>query len=251
MSARAVPQRGCDASAAVATDVSGALVSRFDPSTFELGLRLSNDTSITVDVRGLLHLGASVSKVDSVGTTKLAVQDGKFEGIQGSIGCYSVESHSDLGVFRNVTAAAAARVRRLGPTRNRRLRRVVVESDDEDDRLSPTSEGARRGPCGPWGPRPSSRVPHLDTPWFPSSPVGRARQSSPAYSPTSPPYAPTSPSYAPFSPAYSPTSPPYAPTSPVSGEPVGAQVDDVQIVRVSTRVERDAQGFADAIDVDE
>jgi len=59
--------------------------STFNTETFCLTLRLAGDNrpnTINVDIRGLLHHTNCVASVDRVGTTKLAVRAGKFTGVQ-------------------------------------------------------------------------------------------------------------------------------------------------------------------------
>ena len=69
---------------------------------------------------------------------------------------------------------------------------------------------------------------------------------SPTYEPT---YQPTSPTYEPTSPSYSPTSPQYDPvTTAQEGEDDG---DDCEFVKERTREERDEEGRANAILLDE
>ena len=71
--------------------------------------------------------------------------------------------------------------------------------------------------------------------------------------PSAPAYEPTSPSYSPTSPSYSPTSPQYAPAE-TSGEDKREEEDDdeeCEFVKERTREERDEEGRANAISLDE
>ena len=87
---------------------------------------------------------------------------------------------------------------------------------------------------------------HDDAPRPPTPPRPR-RAPSPAYEPTSPAYEPTSPAYEPTSPAYDPAG--------TSGEDNREREEDdgeeCEFVKERTRDERDEEGRANAIPLDE
>lgn len=70
----------------------------------------------------------------------------------------------------------------------------------------------------------------------------RQQQQSHTYEPTSPTYSPTSPTYDPL--------PPYEPTSPAY-DPTDADNDECEFVKERTREERDEEGRANAISLEE
>lgn len=74
----------------------------------------------------------------------------------------------------------------------------------------------------------------------------RRRQRSTTYEPKSPSHSPTAPAYEPTSPTYSPTSPEYAPTSTAQEED-----GECEFVKERTREERDEEGRANAIPLEE
>jgi hypothetical protein len=136
-----------DATRALSTDLTFDHTPCFNRDTHVLQIYVSGKR-ITLDVRSLLHHAGCIDRQSRKGTTKLAVRQGRFAGIeQRDDEFVAVSGRTVIGSFSNVTDAALARARwdaqhatsSTAPARqsDRKRRRVDYSEsrggDSEDD----------------------------------------------------------------------------------------------------------------------
>ena len=268
-----------DASCALNTQLSRTPL--FDRSTFTLDILTGEaNVPVTIDIRALLHHVGCINTVDRlVDGTKLPTRQGRFTGIT-EPDCPDGEfvaskGQTTLGKSKSITEACLLR---LGTKRKRPVEDsagsshiVDIDDDDNDDPppkktrpspldldatyVQPDYTGGDRGeelahsPSGTRHPR-----------WPTNDSVNQTTSRNPtSYSPTSPRYSPTSMTYSPTSPSYSPTSPSYPPPTtettdpPPTTDPPTTDLpmdDECEFVGMTTFEERNAAGFANAINLD-
>ena len=132
------------ANAAIVTDLSFPYDPVFRTDTFLLSIPIGNST-LSIDVRALLHHSASVASVDHDGTTKLAIRNGRFTGVELVVGddgpkCVASHGKTVLGSFDTMTEAARKRATFCGNKRKRRDETVVEETVEDETVVEETVE---------------------------------------------------------------------------------------------------------------
>ena len=100
-----------DATGSISTDLALDHTPCFNRDTHVLNIYVSGK-KITLDVRSLLHHAGCIDRQSRKGTTKLAVRQGRFAGIeQRNDEFVATSGRTVIGSFSNVTDAALARAR--------------------------------------------------------------------------------------------------------------------------------------------
>ena len=182
----------------------------------ELTIETPGGETVTLDVPSLLHdagLLSKITRVQSLVPLRVDHANGTYVGVKTVPDGYSALSGSDTVACTSARETAYKRAMTMG---NKRRRRNNTEEA-----------------------------------WQSRAPVVK-QSKSPAFVPTSPVYSPTSPAYSPTSPVYSPKSPVYSPTIPQHTTENNEEDDgECEFVKERTREERDEEGRANAISIEE
>ena len=250
-----------DASSSIRADVEFMGIPMFKTDAFVLNMCVDGK-NIFVDIRRLLHHARMVQNLDRVGDTKLAVRCGMFTGVDenpdGSLHVYKGKTF--VGSYDNMTDAALARCKDLQekPAEKRPREEDKEEEGKDDAKDDDAAPSKRHKTASRMSQRNTKTINYVESDDEDSDDEdsdddsgGEEESQIPDEEESQPPaYEPTSPAYSPTSQTYSPTSPKYEPTSP-KYDPTGADDDDVEFVGSRTVEERNADGFKNAIVLDD